>query len=457
MNNREKYREECSRIQASEKWKRETAARMEQPRRRPRKVRWAFTGALAAALVCILAFSPFLKPATVTVKAKENLMEGIRPQKQEIPETPASDFISAQADFSVKLFQKTASTNKNFLVSPVSAALALGMAANGAKGETLSQFEALLGNGMDLAALNRNFAAEQNALKSVTSGKFLLANAIWYRSDGLTVRKPFLQSNADFFGAGAFGLDFTDPSSVDKINGWVSKSTEGNIKKMVGQIKPDDMMFLMNALYLEQDWESWYTGSRDGTFHTPGGDKTVKMMGSMETYLSDGAAEGILKPLKDPRYSFAAILPKDGTAPNVYIQNLTGEKFLALIRSGKGEPEHASASIPKFKFDCTMRLNDVLKSLGLTDAFDAGKADFSAMGSSSAGSLFIGGVTQKTFIQADEMGLKAGAVTSITLASGAARPDHILTFDRPFVISVIDTSTDLPVFLGVVADPSAVG
>lgn len=451
MSNRKKYREECDRIQASPEWKRETAALMERPRRRRGKVRWAVPAALAAALALLLIFSPFLKPATVTVEAKENLMEGIRPQKQEIPKTLSSNFVSAQADFAVKLFQKTALANQNSLVSPVSAALALGMTANGAKGKTLSQFEALLGNGMDLSELNKNFAAEQNGLKAVKDGKFLLANAIWYRNQNLSVKKSFLQSNADFFGAGAFGLDFADPSSVDKINGWVSKNTEGNIKKMVEQIKPDDMMFLLNALYLEQDWESRYTGSRDGTFHAPGGDKAVKMMGSMETYLNDDEVEGILKPLKDPNYAFAAILPKDGAALDGYLQSLTGEKFLSLMRSGG--KEHASASLPKFKFDCTMGLNDILKSLGLSDAFDAKKADFSAMGSSPAGSLFISAVTQKTFIQADEKGLKAGAVTSVEMAAGSARPDHILTFDRPFVIAVIDTRTDLPLFLGVVANP----
>ena len=453
MNNREKYREECGRIHASEAWKRETAARMEQPRVRPRKLRWALTGALAAVLVCVLVFSPLLKPATVRVEAKENLMQGISAQKQEIPKKPGSDFISAQADFSVKLFQKTASADKNSLVSPVSAALALGMAANGAKGETLSQFEALLGGGMELSALNKNFASEQNALKSVTSGKFLLANSIWYRNQNLSVSKPFLQNNADFFGADAFELDFTDPASVGKINSWISKNTDGNITKMVEKINPSDMMFLFNALYLEQDWEHAYNGSGKGTFHAPGGDRTVPMMTSTEKYLHDGKAEGILKPLKDSRYTFAAILPESGTKLNDYIQGMTGNGFLNLMRSA-GE-ETAIGTLPKFKFDCTMDLSKTLESLGLSDAFDGGKADFSAMGSSADGNLFVSAVFQKTFIQADELGLKAGAVTELACgATGALEKPRTVDFDRPFLVAIVDTSTDLPVFLGVVADPA---
>lgn len=452
MNNSEKYREECNRIQVSNAWIRETAGRMEQAQKRPKKTRWVLSGALAAALVCALAFSPLLKPATVTVEAKENLMEGIRAQKQEIPKAPGSDFISAQADFAVKLFQKTAAADKNSLVSPASAALALGMAANGAKGNTLSQFETLLGDGMDLSALNRNFASEQNALKTVTEGKLLLANSIWYRDRNLSVLEPFLQANADYFGSDAFRLDFEDPASIGKINGWVSKSTDGNIKKMIEKIGPSDMMFLMNALYLEQDWDHAYNGSSDGTFHVPGGDKTVSMMTSTETYLHDGKAEGILKPLKESRYAFAAILPKDGTALNEYLQSLTGEGVLNLLRSAGDET--AIGTLPKFKFDCTVDLHDALISLGLSDAFDEDKADFSAMGSSSEGNLFLSGAIQKTFIQADELGLKAGAVTELICgATCAPVKPRTVDFDRPFVIAVVDTSTDLPVFLGTVADP----
>ncbi|MVB09615.1 Serpin (serine protease inhibitor) [Caprobacter fermentans] len=455
MNHKEQYREECERIRASETWRHAAASRMQQQPRRPRTAKWVFPGALAAALVCALVFSPLLKPATVTVEAKENLMENIRAQKQQVPAAPGQDFISAQADFAVQLFQKTADAGKNSLVSPTSAALALGMTANGAKGGTLSQFEALLGGGMDLSALNQNFAAEQSALKAVTSGKALLANSIWYRNQGLSIKKPFLQSNADFFGADAYRLDFGDPAAVGKINSWVDKNTGGTIKKMVGRIEPEEMMILINALYLEQEWRSPYINSRDGTFHAPEGDKTVKMMESTETYLHDGEAEGILKPLKDPRYAFAAILPKSGTSVNDYVQSLTGRKFLSLLRSG-GDGT-AIGTLPKFKFSCALSLNDALQSLGLTDAFNSGKADFSAMGSSPAGNLYIGSVLQKTFLQVDEAGLKAGAATAVILDAGSSssqRPRSVV-FDRPFVIAVVDTSTNLPLFLGVVADPAA--
>ena len=449
MNNTERYREECGRIRASQELKSAAAARMERARPRRRMPKWALVPALAVVLACALVFSPLLKPATV--QAKENLMEGVAPQKQEIPETPGADFVSAQADFAVKLFQKTASGDKNALISPASVALALGMTANGAKGSTLSQFEALLGNGMDLAGLNKNFASEEALLRSVKEGKLLLANSVWYRDKNLAVEKPFLQANADFFGADAFRLDFSDPATPGKINAWVSGNTDGKIEKMVESIDPDDAMYLINTLYLEQDWKVPYDGSTPHAFRAPGGDRTVEMMNSSETYLHAEGAEGILKPLKDPRYAFAAILPVEGTGVSDYIAGLTGEKFLGLMRSAGDEK--AIATLPKFKFDCELPLKDALISLGLSDAFDSDRADFSAMGSTGDGRLFVSNVLHKTFIEVDELGVRAGAATEVTMTSASA-PMRSLVFDRPFVFAIVDTQTLLPVFLGTVADPS---
>lgn len=454
MSNVEKYRAACGRIRAPEDWKRKTAARMEQaaarPRKRPHPPKWAWAPAAAVLLAAALLLPPLLNPTAV--QAKENLMEGVSAQKREIPEEPGADFVSAQADFGIQLLQKTAVKNKNALVSPASVALALGMTANGAKGETLAQFEALLGGGMDLPALNQNFASEQKALRSAAGGKFLLANSIWYRNKNLTVEKPFLQANADFFGAGAFQLDFSDPQTPGKINAWVRKNTDGKIDRMVEQIDPEDMMYLINTLYLEQDWKVPYSGSTKAAFHAPGGDRNVPMMNSSETYLHGEGAQGILKPLKDSRLAFAAVLPKEGTSLEDFVAGFSGEKFLNLMRSARNEK--AIATLPKFKFDCDLPLKDALVSLGLSDAFDPGKADFSAMGTSSLGNLFVSEVLHKTFIEVDELGIKAGAATEVAIEAASA-PLRSLVFDRPFLIAVVDTKTLLPVFLGAVADPSA--
>jgi serpin B len=460
-NNTDRYRAACSRIRAPEEWKRKTAARMEQAaaRQHKRPPKWVWASTTAALLAGILLLSSVLRPTTA--QAKENLMRGISPQKQEIPQTPSAEFVAAQADFGVKLLQKTAGEKQNALISPASVALALGMTANGAEKNTLSQFEALLGGGMDLGSLNRNFASERAAFQSAAGGKFLLANSIWYRDKNLTVKKPFLQTNADFFGAGAFQLDFSDPATAGKINSWVRENTEGKIDKMVEKIGPYDMMYLINTLYLEQDWEVPYRGSVKKAFRAPGGSRNVPMLNSSETYLHGEGAQGILKPLKNSRFAFAAILPDEkassgagdpGKLLSDYVAGFSDEKFLSLMRSaGK---EKAGATLPKFKFDCDLPLKNALISLGLSDAFDKDKADFSAMGASPNGKLFVSDVLHKTFIEVDELGLKAGAATKVSMVSASA-PMRRLVFDRPFLFAVVDTETLLPVFLGVVMDPSA--
>lgn len=422
-----------------------------------KRKKWLWAPA-AAVVLCAAGFLFFVRdPAPV--QAKENLMEGVIPAKTASADRPDADFIASQEDFSVGLLQKTYQAGKNVLVSPASVSLALGMTANGAQGGTLKEFEDVLGGGMNLDALNKNLAAEQAALHAAAEGKLQLANSIWYRDKNLTVFRPFLQANADYFGAGAFQLDFSNPETPKKINAWVEKNTDGKIKNMLEKIDSSTVMYLINTLYLEQDWQTPYSGSSDSVFHAPGGDRNVKVMHSMETYLQGEGAKGILKPLKDPRYAFAAILPDEGALsdyPNAgallgdYVSGLTGKKLLSLLRSAGDE--RASASLPKFKFDCSVSLKDTLKSMGLSDAFDGNKADFSAMGTSPDGNLFIGDVLHKTFIEVDELGIKAGAATSVGMDTSSA-PSRYVVFDRPFLFAVVDTQTFLPVFLGTVEDP----
>lgn len=426
-----------------------------------KRKKWLWAPA-AAVLLCAAGFL-FFGGDPSPVQAKENLMEGVVPAKAASADPPDAGFIAPQADFSAGLLRETHQAGKNTLISPVSVSLALGMTANGAQGNTLKEFEDVLGGGMSLDALNRNLAAEQAALHAATQGKLQLANSIWYRDKSLTVFRPFLQANADYFGAGAFQLDFSDPETPKKISAWVEKNTDGKIRNMLEKIDPFTVMYLINTLYLEQDWQTPYDGSSESVFHAPDGDRNAKMMHSMETYLQGEGAEGISKPLKDPRYAFAAILPDEGSLadyPNAgallddYVAGFTGEKLLSLLRSAGDE--RASASLPKFKFDCDLNLNDPLISLGLPDAFDGNKADFSAMGASPDGNLFIGNVLHKTFIEVDELGIKAGAATAVGMSTSSA-PSRYVVFDRPFLFAVVDTQTLLPIFLGVVEDPGAAG
>lgn len=423
----------------------------EQAQKKHRGYVWIPAVSAVAVLACILIVIFAVRPTAAA--AKKNLMDGVVKVQANVPDTPEEDFVAAQADFSVRLFQKTAKANENSLISPVSVSLALGMTANGAGGTTRKEFETILGSGMDLKRLNLNLAAEADRLKSDGTGKFSLANSIWYRDKALSVKPDFLRANAEFFGAAAYQLNFADKNTPQAINEWVKSNTGGKIDKMVDKIDPLTVMYLINAMYLEQDWASPYATSTEGIFHTPKGDVKAKFMGKSESYLCDSSAEGILKPFKDDRYAFAAILPKQGIDLNQYVKNMTGGSFLNLMRSDTRQC--AIGSIPKFEYDFSADLNQPLKDIGLKTAFDGSKADFSGMASTADGNIYIDSVKHKAFIQVDELGIKAGAATNVAMtASASARPKY-LDFNRPFLYAVIDTKTQLPVLLGTVVNPAS--
>ena len=461
--NKQEYISQISAVKASELFREKTAQWLKkretecpEPSRNHRALKFILAPALAVVLVCTLLFSNVM-PSFNTVQASENLMSGIKPDKMDLKAEISEEFVSAAADFSVNLFQKSVNKDTNSLVSPVSVYLALGMTANGADGNTLKQFENVLGSGLSISELNRNYYNVTNQLKSIKDGKLQIANSIWYRNQGLKVEKGFLQKNADYFGAGAFQLDFSKQSAANKINHWVKENTGGKIDKMVDQIDDNTVMYLINTLYFESDWLQGYmkynVSSKE--FHTGQEDVSTSFMSSEEHYIHDEKSTGMVKPFKDTRYAFAAILPKEGTNLQDYISGMTGKGFLKLMSSS--ERERADCWLPKFKYEYSVNLNDPLKSLGLTDAFNGDVSDFSKMGSTAQGNLYIGNVLHKTFIEVDEAGTKAGAATSVEMATSSSMPSaepKKVVFDRPFVYAIIDTQTKLPVFIGTVTNPT---
>lgn len=456
--NIEKYVSEIGAVKASETFEQKTAQRLkEQPQGKPeplkrhRALKFALAPALAAVLLCALLFSNVFSPVN-TVKASENLMEGITPDQVKAAAAPDEKFIGAAADFSVSLFRKTIKKDANTLVSPFSVSLALGMTANGAANNTLRQFQNVLGGGMELNELNWNYHSMASRLASGSGAKLQVGNSIWYANQGLEVKKDFLQRNADYYGAGAYQMDFSKQETATRVNGWVKEHTGGKIDRIIDSIDPDTVMYLINALYFEDEWQHPYGKSSSAVFHAADDTVPALFMKSTEQYIHDENSEGMIKPFKDSRYAFAAILPKEGVGLETYVNQMTGTAFLSLIRSADGTAE---CSLPKFKYEYKADLNEPLKAMGLTDGFDSGRADFSSMATAPLGKLIIGDVLHKTFIEVDEIGAKAGAVTEVQMEL-TAMPLEVKTidFNRPFVYAIIDTQTNLPIFLGTVSNPA---
>lgn len=386
-----------------------------------------------------------------TVQAA-NLMEGIAAKP--VSGRAADDaFKNSSADFAIRLFQKTRDDSKNSLISPLSVMLALSMTANGAKGETLTQTESLLGGDIPMETLNEYLYSYINALPSEKTAKLNVANSIWFRDNGFTAENTFLQKNADYYGAAVYKSAF-DVKTLRDINNWVKKNTDGMIEKIIDDIDPDAVMYLINTVLFDAEWENIYKKDevRDGTFTALDGTKrTASMMYSAERlYLDDGKAIGFIKPYRNG-YSFVALLPNEDISLNDYAASMTGKSFADTIKNAEDVP--VEAAMPKFSYDYDIEMSGALKALGMTLPFDSTKADFSALGSSDSGNIFISRVLHKAYIAVDEKGTKAGAATAadikVTSDIGGL---YSVTLDRPFVYAVIDDAYGLPVFIGAVTD-----
>lgn len=409
-------------------------------------------GTLSLALILSTMFS--LSGCGTSAQAA-NLMTGVKANTVSTNADLTGDDAGAVTNFSVKLFQDSVPAAKNMLVSPLSVLCALAMTANGAKDETLAQMENVFG--LSIPELNDYLHTYLESLPSGDKYKTSLANSIWFRDDeSLTVEPNFLQTNADYYGASIYKAAFDDATLKD-INAWVSDNTGGMIDNILDQISDEAVMYLINALAFDAEWENIYREDqvRDGTFTTEYGEtRDVKMMYSTESrYLDDGSATGFIKYYADRKFAFVALLPNKDISVADYITSLTGAGLMSTLNNAKDI--EVKTALPKFKSEYSVEMNDILKSMGMTDAFDIRLADFTGLGKSEEGNIFIGRVIHKTYIAVDEKGTKAGAATVVEMPAGGAPPsDKIKTvyLDRPFVYMLIDCETNLPIFTGTVMD-----
>ena len=408
---------------------------------------------LSFVLVMVFALSAF---TACGVPQFDDLMNGITPRGNTGDAAELTDVSDAAVtDFAIHLFKESMEDEENTLISPLSVLVALSMTANGADNETLSQMESVLG--MPIDQLNTWISTYMANLPEEEKYKLSLANSIWFTDDErFTVNQDFLQTNADYYDADIYRAPFDDDTCKD-INKWVKDNTDGMIKNILDQIPQEAVMYLINALAFDAEWQDIYFENqvREGEFTTENGEKrNVDMMYSEENkYLEDKHATGFIKYYKDRKYAFAALLPKEGTTVSEYIVSLDGEHLNELLTNAKSA--FVNTSIPKFETEYDVEMSAVLSGMGMPDAFSGATADFSKLGHSTAGNIFINRVLHKTFISVDERGTKAGAATVVEMNDECALiiedPKQVF-LDRPFVYMLIDCETNLPFFIGTMMD-----
>ena len=405
-------------------------------------------------IVCLLLIAAMALNMTACVAKVQaaDLMDGVKPTAANAaPTNPTADQQAANIDFALCLFRASNESGRNTLISPLSVSIALSMTANGAKGETLAQMEQTLG--MSLEELNAYYLAYRKALEN--NETLRMANSIWFTSrDHFTVNRDFLQTNADYYGVGAFQAPF-DETTVKDINNWVKEHTNGMIPEILDETPADAVMYLVNALAFEAKWAEEYEEDQiySGEFTcTDGSKRTVDFLHSNESeYLETEQATGFIKSYKDSRYAFAALLPKEGISLEQLLYGLDGTALRNLLESPAYES--VTVSMPKFETSYDTELSKALTDMGMELPFQDG-ADFTGLGKTDNG-ICISRVLHKTYLSVDETGTKAAAATVVEMTYGAiAEPGKQVILDRPFVYMIVDTETNLPLFIGTMLDPA---
>lgn len=385
------------------------------------------------------------EPVAVTAQGTVELAPGQRTAQAE----------RAYAGFALDLLRASRVEGENTLLSPLSVTLALGMTSAGAGGDTAEQFAALY-DGMDEGALSGYcLALMEDYAQLGGSTQTNLVNSLWCDPD-LTLKDPFILTCRNYFDAALFYADLQSQDTVGAVNDWVKEATRGMIPDVVDRFDDQAVLALVNAVYLKNQFaqpfkaptHAWTMDfhNADGTVSQPQGMSNGERE---ERYLSHEKGKGVVLPYDDGRLGLLLMLPDEGVSLTDYLAGWDGDTVKTLL-DGQ-ETGQVVLTVPKFKTQWSAGLEDALKALGLADAFDPAKADFTPMGTSENGPLYIGSVIHKTAFELNEKGTEAAAVTAVIMDAEAAMPLDdliVLRFDRPFVYGVVDLETGAPLFLG---------
>lgn len=365
----------------------------------------------------------------------------------------------ALVGFGLELLQKTREEKQGaVLVSPLSVALALSMTANGAEGNTLAQFQDVLGGGAELEELNQacaQFMLDYQGLRG--SSQCRIANSLWLDYSG-GIFKDFVAKCRGYYSAQAYEAELSEDRIVDDINSWISDRTNKLIPKIIDEpFDESTACLLVNALYLKNKWAMEFDplSTHEMTFHHGNGsDSQIDFLRHHSTelsYLQGKGAQGAVLPYDDGRLAFFVLMPDlypDSPGLGDWLNTLEGDELSQLIDS-REDAQFLQFAMPKFESEWRGNLNDALSALGLEDAFVPGTADFSKLGDGPDG-YYISKVVHAARIEVNEKGTEAAAATVVAANGGGAPPSEgvTLVLDRPFLYGIVDLHTGVPLFLG---------
>ena len=373
-----------------------------------------------------------------------------------------ADLVLGNTEFGINLFKEIykADNDMNIFISPYSVSVALAMTLNGAAGDTQQAMtDTLQLQGLSSETINTAFLQMQEALQTSDPKVTLsIANSLW-GNDSITFESDFLQRNTQFFNAEVSILDFLDPSTLTTINQWVNDNTNSKIPTILDRIDRNAVLYLINAIYFKGTWQTEFKpeNTRDGTFNLANGSqKQVPMMfrsgGSYSHYYSD-TVQAISLPYGEGQFSMYIFVPTNRSDLGAFLDTLTPENWENWMT--QFSERKMDLRMPKFKVEYGAKeLKDVLTTLGMGVAFDAGRADFSRMADLDdlGSNLYIDTVLHKTFVEVNEEGTEAAAATVVGIVKTSVPPQF--NVDRPFFYAIRDNETGTVLFMGTVVDPS---
>ncbi|MCR4839471.1 MAG: serpin family protein [Eubacterium sp.] len=404
----------------------------------------------------------------------ESVAEGARPnavnlaagvKAKELQNTIMQDtHRKALSDSAVRLLQKTmeleGAPNENYLISPVSLQMALGMLATGSAdgSETEKELMELLlpGENAKPEEMNQEMASLAGRMGSSKGADWNVANSVWVNQEGhVKLTENFISDVVSYYGAELYEAPFNS-ETVKEINGWVNRNTRERIPEIVGELNPQTSVILLNAMAFDGTWsvpvpDSHVKEQADFT-NADGSVSKVNMLQCEEdAYIRLVGGQGFLKWYEGGTYAFLGLLPPEGMTTGDYLLKILGDNSsLAEAIRDRDYNAIVEAQFPEFRTEYGASMNDTLQALGVKKTFTM-EAEFGKMITEDSERIAVDQVVHKAMIEVDRKGTKAAAATEIAVTEAALSEEPVrvqISLDRPFIYGIIDMTTGVPVFLG---------
>ena len=382
-------------------------------------------------------------------------------QNQTASLTNLDETTSIYTHFAFKLFStiQQQQSQENIFISPASITNALAMTYNGADGTTqMAMAEALEIQGMSLEEFNQANAAVKTLLSDEYEAvEINIANSLWLNQTA-SFLPNFLQRVTEFYQAQLNRLDFTSPTATDEINAWVREQTNDKIPKIIDQVDDNHILYLMNAIYFRGSWTEAFSEElveerpfrrMDGTTEL----HPLMLQVGNYLYLENSEVQAISLPYGNGQFSLYVLLPRETVNLDEFYQALNAEQWNEWIQAM--QPQDGMIQLPRFELEYSIALNDTLEQMGMGIAFSPNQADFSKMTSEK---VHLSAVQHKTFLEVNEEGTKAAAVTlqgfvRVSLDENPEPELFSMIVDRPFFMAIRDNRTQTILFMGSIVNP----